>query len=225
MASQAGRFPPSQRQCYFPGSQHTPQEGLVASQACAHLHSREGGSLVASQACSLPKDSTASQAGSTHSWEGSSLATSQAGSQATGRTVPPNISTREGPSHAGNNPPTQAGSNVGRHVGTLLGPGPRRLPRGAVPLPQQVALVPGKAPNPLPPNRLPQGSSLEDPNPKWVIKLSSKPLTPAQMSILAKGPSFAVSPKHPPNLKYITAIKAVCPKLKSIESFPPPNPI
>ena len=49
------------------------------------------------------------------------------------------------------------------------------------------------------PNRLPQGSSLEDPNPKWVINLSSKPLTPAQRSVLAKGPKFAVSPKQPPN--------------------------
>ena len=44
----------------------------------------------------------------------------------------------------------------------------------------------------------PQGSSsLEEPNPKWVINLSSKPLTKAQWSVLAKGPNFAVSPKHP----------------------------
>ena len=55
-------------------------------------------------------------------------------------------------------------------------------------------------PTPNPPNRLPQGSSPEDPNPKWVINLSSKPLTPAQRSVLAKGPNFAVSPKQPPNL-------------------------
>ena len=67
-----------------------------------------------------------------------------------------------------------------------------------------------------PPNRhnTPQGSSpLEEPNPKWVINLSSKPLTPAQKSVLAKGPNFAVSPKHPPNLEYITAIQAGCTKL------------
>ena len=32
-STQAGRFPPSQGQHYFPGSQHTPWEGLVASQA------------------------------------------------------------------------------------------------------------------------------------------------------------------------------------------------
>ena len=58
------------------------------------------------------------------------------------------------------------------------------------------------------------GSSLsEEPNPKWVINLSSKPLTPAQRSVLAKGPNFVVTPRHPPNLKYITAIEAACTKL------------
>ena len=65
----------------------------------------------------------------------------------------------------------------------------------------------------LPPNMLPQGSSLEDPNPKWVINLSSKPLTPTQRSVLAKGPNFVVSPRQPPNLEYITAIEAACTKL------------
>ena len=60
----------------------------------------------------------------------------------------------------------------------------------------------------------PQGSSpLGEPNPKWVINLSSKPLTPAQRSVLAKGPNFAVTPRHPPNLEYITAIEATCTKL------------
>ena len=39
-----------------------------------------------------------------------------------------------------------------------------------------------------------QGSSpSEKPNPKWVINLSSKPLTPPQRSVLAKGPNFAVT--------------------------------
>ena len=66
------------------------------------------------------------------------------------------------------------------------------------------------------PNRhsTPQGSSpLKEPNPKWVINLSSKPLTQAQRSVLAKGPNFVVAPKHPPNLEYITAIEAACTKL------------
>ena len=38
-------------------------------------------------------------------------------------------------------------------------------------------------------------------------------MTLAQRSVLAKGPNFAVSPKHPPNLEYITAIEAACTKL------------
>ena len=31
--------------------------------------------------------------------------------------------------------------------------------------------------------------------------------------MLAKGPNFVVSPRHPPNLGYITAIESVCTKL------------
>ena len=79
----------------------------------------------------------------------------------------------------------------------------------------QAVLAPRKKGLP-PPNRhnIPQGSSLrEEPNPKWVINLSSKPLTKAQRSVLAKGPNFAVSPKHPSNLEYITTIEAACTKL------------
>ena len=38
-------------------------------------------------------------------------------------------------------------------------------------------------------------------------------MTPAQRSILAKGPKFAVSPRQPPNLEYITVIEAACTKL------------
>ena len=64
-----------------------------------------------------------------------------------------------------------------------------------------------------PPARHPQGSSKEEPNPKWVINLSNKPLTPAQRSVLAKGPNFVVTPRQPPNLEYITAIEAACTKL------------
>ena len=56
-------------------------------------------------------------------------------------------------------------------------------------------------------------NSLEDPNLKWVINLPSKPLTQAQRSVLAKGCNVVVTPRHPPNLEYITAIEAVCTKL------------
>ena len=60
---------------------------------------------------------------------------------------------------------------------------------------------------------IPRGSAMEEPNPKWVINLSSKPLTPAQRSVLAKGPNFVVSPRHPPNLEYIITIESACTKL------------
>ena len=38
-------------------------------------------------------------------------------------------------------------------------------------------------------------------------------MTPAQRSVLAKGPNFVVSPRQPPKLEYITAIEAACTKL------------
>ena len=62
-------------------------------------------------------------------------------------------------------------------------------------------------------NTLQGSSTSEEPNPKWVNNLSSKPLTPAQRSVLAKGHTFVVTPRHPPNLEYITAIEAACTKL------------
>ena len=54
---------------------------------------------------------------------------------------------------------------------------------------------------------------MEEPNPKWVINLSSKPLIPAQRSVLVKGPNFVVTSRHPLNLEYITAIEAAYTKL------------
>ena len=88
---------------------------------------------------------------------------------------------------------------------------PRRtalLPRWVEPVPRKVTLPPSNSRA-----NIPQGSSIEEPNPKWVINLSSKPLTQAQWSVLAKGPNFVVTPRHPPNLGYITAIETACTKL------------
>ena len=62
-------------------------------------------------------------------------------------------------------------------------------------------------------NITPDSSSMEESNAKWFINLSSKPLTKPQRCVLAKGPNFVISPKHPPNLEYITAIEAACTKL------------
>ena len=58
-----------------------------------------------------------------------------------------------------------------------------------------------------------RANTIEDPNHKWVINLSSKPLTQAWRSLLAKGPNYAIAPRHPPNLEYITAIESMCTKL------------
>ena len=76
--------------------------------------------------------------------------------------------------------------------------------------PQACRATPGSY---LTPSRFPQGSSMKEPNPKWVINLSSKTLTPTQRSVLAKGPNFVVSPRQPHNLEYITAIESACTKL------------
>ena len=95
---------------------------------------------------------------------------------------------------------------LGKVAGAPLGIGPPRPPRRSTPPPRKATIL-------SPPTRHPQGSSKEEPNPKWVINLSNKPLTPAQRSLLAKGPNFAVTPRQPPNLEYITAIEAACTKL------------
>ena len=101
------------------------------------------------------------------------------------------------------NPPGQAG----KALGTPPGINPLNLPLRPVQPPGKVP------PSSTPPSRSSQGSSNEEPNPKWVINLSTKPLTPVQRSVLAKGPNFAVTPRQPPNLEYITAIEAACTKL------------
>ena len=49
-------------------------------------------------------------------------------------------------------------------------------------------------------------------NNKWVINLSNTPLTPAQESLLSKGPDYAIA-SNPPNLDYIITIKTACQKL------------
>ena len=42
---------------------------------------------------------------------------------------------------------------------------------------------------------------------KWVINMSSTPLTEAQKQLLAHGPNFTISPRNPPIVEYIAAVE------------------
>ena len=100
-------------------------------------------------------------------------------------------------SQASNNPyrASQAGHNSNppraNRQGTRLSP---RL-QTTQPSPEACATSREGPPSSTPPHRSSQGSSNEEPNPKWVINLSNKPLTPVQRSVLAKGPNFVVTPQ------------------------------
>ena len=56
---------------------------------------------------------------------------------------------------------------------------------------------------------------IDNPNHKiWVRNLSKTPLTEAEERLLAHGPNFAVVPREPPILEYITAIESTCTQLQ-----------
>ena len=56
---------------------------------------------------------------------------------------------------------------------------------------------------------------LDNPNHNiWVRNLSKTPLTNAEERLLAHGPNFAVVPREPPILEYITAIERSCTQLQ-----------
>ena len=52
---------------------------------------------------------------------------------------------------------------------------------------------------------------------KWVINISSKPLTQPQEKLLAHRPNYAVVPKSPPIEEYIAVIEQACSKLQQGE--------
>ena len=56
---------------------------------------------------------------------------------------------------------------------------------------------------------------------KWVINISSKPLSQDQEKLLAHGPNFAVVPKDPPITQYVAAVENACLKLEEgkVEEF------
>ena len=49
---------------------------------------------------------------------------------------------------------------------------------------------------------------------KWVINISSKPLTPDQEKLLAHGPNYAVVPKELPIAQYVAGVENACTKLE-----------
>ena len=60
-----------------------------------------------------------------------------------------------------------------------------------------------------------QGPETSNITKKWVINLSSIPLTQEQESLLAPGPNFVVAPQRPPYGEYITSIEKACQSLDS----------
>ena len=56
-------------------------------------------------------------------------------------------------------------------------------------------------------------SNINTINSKWAINLSSCHLSLAQVSLLSKGPNFALAPNNPPNVEFISAIELACQKL------------
>ena len=153
---------------------------LIQTLAIAHLPPREGSNSLPG-AVHLPSEAGGSppQSGSTPAREENNS------SQATSPPVTNNPqSSRASQAGHSNNPP-RASRQGTRHS-------PRQQP--AQPSPEACATSREGTPSSTPPSRFSQGSSNEEPNPKWVINLSNKPLTPAQRSVLAKGPNFVSYP-------------------------------
>ena len=170
---------------------------LNPTPAIAHLPPREGSNYLLGDA-HLP-----SEAGTSPPQPNPTTAREENNSSQANPPPATNNSSRASQAGHSNNPP-RASRQGTRHS-------PRHQP--SQPSPEACTTSREGTPSSTPPNSTSQGSSKEEPNPKWVINLSNKPLTPAQRSVLAKGPNFAVTPRQPPNLEYITAIEAACTKL------------
>ena len=70
----------------------------------------------------------------------------------------------------------------------------------------------------LPPSSNPSNThTCRDHTDKWVINLSKTPLTNEQLSLLQKGPNFAITPKYPPIDAYIMATEQASSRLPTQE--------
>ena len=65
---------------------------------------------------------------------------------------------------------------------------------------------------------VPDSSKNTEGTKKWVISLSSTPLTENQERLLTQGPKFAIKSRQPSVEEYIAAIEKVCPKLEQGEA-------
>ena len=193
---------------------HLPhREGSGSSQAIAHLPPREGSSISQAIAHLPPGEGSSSPLETVHLPPGEGSSSSQdtahlppaEGNSSSQATTCPSLGEGSGNPQAGQSSNQARSGRQGFRHSTRH----RALQASQ----ENSGISQEDNPTTTIPNRLPQGSSNEEPNPKWVINLSSKPLTPAQKSVLAKGPNFAVSPRQPPNLEYITATEAACTKL------------
>ena len=61
-------------------------------------------------------------------------------------------------------------------------------------------------------------SSLNTQPNKWVINISSKPLTKVHEELLTHGPNYAVVPRNPPITEYVAVVEHACIKLKQGEA-------
>ena len=210
-SSQAGLVSSSQAIAHLPS-----QEGSN-SQAIAHLPSWKGSNSPPATALLPPGKGSSFSPAIAHlpPREGSNSPVAGSSSQAIAH-LPPGEGSNSTPtllpSREGGSPPQAGQSNNQNRSGRQ---GLRHSNRHRATQTSQENNTVSQEDNTTttPPTRHPQGSSNEDPNPKWVINLSNKPLIPAQKSVLAKGPNYVVTPRQPPNLEYITAIEAACTKL------------
>ena len=53
---------------------------------------------------------------------------------------------------------------------------------------------------------------------KWVINISSKPLTKAQETLLAHGPNLAMAPRSTPVTEYVAVIEHACSRMQHGEA-------
>ena len=180
-------LPPAKGSSFTPAVAHLPsQEGSNSLPAIVHLPPREGSN---SPVAGSPSQAIAILPPGEGSNSTTALPPPREGdsSPQTGQSNNQNRSGRQGLRHSNRHRATQASqetSTISQEDNTTTTP-PSRPPKD---LPMKIPTLSGS------------------------LNLSSKPLTPAQRSVLAKGPNYAVTPRQPPNLEYITAIEAACTK-------------